>query len=374
MTLSSARPAEPGFDTRLLGVGLVAFLCNGAVPPLLGVTLPVWSAAYGLAEGEGGWLLAVNGAGSFLAVLAGFLGLPGLGTRTGLLALALGVLGLGLAPGWAPTLAAGFVAGFGFGVLSASVNRTVMAGFGARGPGMVSLVNAIYGLGAILSPLAFLALGSRPAMAFGAIALLALAALTVAPAEPNRPARGLPDLADPRLRITLFIFGNGLIEGLSVGLGASALVASGLGERTAAGLTSAFFVAYLASRLGMTWIAQRVPAASLFLIGTAGTGVALTVATLGAPALGYVAAGAFVGMIFPSYYVWAMGILGPDPRMTSAILTAALLGGLLSPIAVQPILAAFGEQAVLPIVACAGFGVAGAFALLRDRCARLRRD
>jgi fucose permease len=364
-------PRADAFDTRLFLSGALAFFASGMMPPLYGVTLPLWSEAFGLGEGEGGWLLAANGAGSFLAVLAGFLGVSGLGIRTGLAGLVLGTVILGLSSSWGMALAGAFVTGLGFGVLMAAVNRGFLAGFGARGPGMVGLVNAIYGFGAIVSPLAFLATGSRPTLAFAGVTALAAVALSLARPEPEPTRRGLPDLRDRRLLVTLFIFGNGLIEGLSVGFGASALVGTGLGEETAAGLTSGFFMAYLAARLALTWLAGRFPPDVLFLIGTGGAGLAMATAALGAPALGYVAAGAFVGMIFPSYYVWAMRILGPDPRMTSAILTAGLLGGLLSPIAVQPILARAGEEAVLSIVAVAGLAVAGIFALLRTRTGRL---
>ena len=62
--------------------------------------MPLWSEVYGLGKGQGGWLLSASGAGSFLAVLAGFLGLPGLGLRTGLLALGLGAAGVGLSDAW----------------------------------------------------------------------------------------------------------------------------------------------------------------------------------------------------------------------------------------------------------------------------------
>jgi fucose permease len=146
--------------SRLFLSGTLAFFVAGGVPALYGVTLPVWSEAFGLAEGEGGLLLSAHGGGAFLAVLSGVYGLPGLGMRTGLAGLAVGAVLLALAPGWGLALAAAFVTGFGFGLITTSVNRSFLAGFGARGPGMVGLVNAFYGLGAILSPLAFLWAGA----------------------------------------------------------------------------------------------------------------------------------------------------------------------------------------------------------------------
>ena len=364
-------PAVPGFASRLFLSGTLAFFVAGMVPALHGVALPVWSGAFGLAQGEGGTLLAANGAGALLAVLSGVFGLPGLGLRTGLAVLAPGATVLALGGSWPLTLLGGFVAGFGFGLLTTSVNRSFLAGFGSRGPGMVGLVNAVYGLGAILSPLLFLLAGAAPRLAFGTVAALALTALALALRDAAPPARGLPDLRQRRLLVTLFIFGNGLIEGISVGFGASALTDAGLAAQTAARLTSGFFVAYLLARLALYWIAGRVAPARLFLLGTGGAGLAMGLAALGAPGPGYVLAGAFVGMIFPAFYVWAIGILGEDPRMTAMILTVALLGGALAPIALRPILAQTGEAAVFWIVAAVGLSLAALFGALHRRAEAL---
>lgn len=367
-----AQPAFPGFASRLFVSGASAFLVAGAVPALYGVALPVWSRALGLSEGEAGLLLSANGAGAFLAVLAGVFGLPGQTVRAGLAGLALGAALLAAGLGWGPLLAGAAVTGAGFGLLTTSVNRGFLAGFGPRGPGMVGLVNALYGLGAILAPLAFLAAGARPGAVFGMLAALAAILALLAPRDGAPPApRGLPDLRDRRLLVTLFIFGNGLIEGISVGFGASALIATGLSAETAARLTSGFFLAYVASRLSLTWLAGRVAPARLLVLGLGGAGLAMALAALGLPGPGYVAAGAFVGMIFPSYYVWAMRILGEDGRMTAAILTMALLGGMIAPVALRPLLAAAGADAVFAVVAVVGLGMATLFALLEAPARRL---
>jgi hypothetical protein len=236
---------------------------------------------------------------------------------------------------------------------------------------MVGLVNAVYGIGAILSPLVFLLLSSRPTLAFAAVATLACLALALAEPDAAPPARGLPDLRDPRLLVTLFIFGNGLIEGISVGFGASALADSGIAPGTAARLASGFFGAYVAARIALTSLAGRIEPARLLLLGLLGAGLSMALAALGAPATGYVLAGAFVGMIFPSYYVWATRILGPDPRMTALILTVALTGGTLAPLALRPLLAVTGESGVFAVVATVGLVMATLFATLRRRAEAL---
>lgn len=359
------------FASRLFLSGTLAFLLAGMLPALHGVALPVWSESYGLRQGEGGTLLAGNGAGALLAVLSGVFGLPGLGMRSGLAALGLGAAVLSIGGSWPLTLLGGLVAGFGFGLLITSVNRSFLSGFRDRGPGMVGLVNAVYGLGAILSPLVFLLAAARPSLAFGALALLALLALLLAEPDAAPPVRGLPDLRQRRLLVTLFILGNGLVEGISVGFGASALADAGIAAQAAARLTSAFFAAYLLSRLALTWLAGRIAPERLLLLGLGGAGLAMGLAALGLPGAGYVLAGAFVGLIFPSYYVWAIRILGPDPRMTAMILTVALVGGTLAPLALRPILALTGERGVFGIVAAVGLTAALLFAALHRRAEAL---
>ena len=81
-------PVASGFVSWLFVSGGVTFLLIGMVTALYGVALPVWSSAFGLAQGQGGTFLALHGAGAFLAVLAGLFGLPLLGLRIGLVALA----------------------------------------------------------------------------------------------------------------------------------------------------------------------------------------------------------------------------------------------------------------------------------------------
>jgi fucose permease len=204
------------------------------------------------------------------------------------------------------------------------------------------------------------------------IAVLSALALAFSQRDEAPAARGLPDLRQRRLLVTLFILWNGLIEGATMGFGASALIGVDLSAPTAARLTSAFFLAYLLSRLSLYWLADRIAPGRLFLLGLTGAGAAMATAALGAPALGFVAAGAFIGVIFPAYYVWAIGILGEDGRMTAAILAMALLGGTLGPIALRPILAVTGEEGVFWIVSVVALTLAASFAALKERARALR--
>jgi fucose permease len=368
MTATPATPA--GLASRLFASGALAFFLLGMLPALFGVAIPVWASAFGLSPGEGGTLFATYNAGAVVTVLAGILGVPGLAMRPALALVALGSTGLALGPSWPLLLLGAFVAGLGYGILAAGVNRRFLLDFGPRGPGMVSFVNAIYGIGAILSPLLFLLAGGAPRAVFWATAALAALALALARPEPFRiAAPGLPPLR-PRLLILLLNFGAVALEAALVGLGATALVDGGISEPSAARLVSAFFVLFVAGRLGLALVSHRLPPGRTYLVGVAGVAGSMGLALV-APAWGFVLSGLFSAICFPAFFVWATRTLGPDPRMGAAILASGLLAGTLGPLALRPMLGAVGEEGLFWILACFAAALSVVTAVLRPRLRRL---
>ena len=372
MTLSPTAAATPqGLASRLFASGALAFFLLGMLPALFGVALPLWSRAFDLGPGEGGALFATYNAGAVVTVLGGILGVPGLATRPACLLVALGAAGLALGTSWPLLLLGAFVAGLGYGILAATVNRRFLAEFGSKGPGMVSFVNGIYGLGAILSPLLFLWAGSAPPLVFWATAALAALAMALARPEPFRiSAPGLPPLR-PRLLILLLNFGAIVLESGLVGLGAAALVDGGIGESDAARFVSAFFLLFVAGRLGLAFVNHILPPGRTFLVGVMGVAVCMWLAVGGAPAWGFVLSGFFAAICFPAFFVWGTRILGPDPRMGAAILSSGLVAGTLGPLGLRPILAAVGEEGLFWILACVATALSVVVAVLRPRLKRL---
>lgn len=368
----TATPVPPqGLTSPLFASGALAFFLLGILPALFGVALPLWAESFALADGQGGALLATYNAGAGLTVLASIMGVPGLTMRPALLVVALGGAVLALGSAWGGLLVGAFVVGLGYGVLAARVNRRFLQEFGPRGPSMVSLVNGIYGLGSILAPLLFLAAGSRPAPILWAVALLALIAMALGRPEPFRgAATGLPPLT-PRLLLLLLNLAAVSIEVALMAFGAAALVDLGQTEPGAARLVSGFFAAFVAARLGLAAVSHRLPPDLTFLAGAGGTAAACGLAAMGAPAAGFVLAGAFVGICFPAAFVWISRLLGPDPRMGAAILAAGSLGGTLGPLALRPILGAFGEEALFWILLVFGALLTAVVAALLPRLRRL---
>ncbi len=362
---SHASPGQihHGFASRLFASGMLAFVLIGTLPSLYGVALPVWTLRFGLEAGQGGTLLAAHGAGALLTVAGSLFGLPFLTLRTGLVLLALGAACLAPEASWTLALGAAFIAGSGFGIIVTVVNRRFLWEFGPKGPGMLGLVNAVTGIGAVAAPLLVLGTGGQPGVVLWGIAVLALLVLPFTTPEAARGSRpGRPDLPMRRAWVLAFVPGTIVCEVAMTGWGASALIDLGLGDASAARLTSGFFATFLLARLALYWLTRWLASDTLTLIGLAGTAAAAALAAAGLPGLGYIVAGAFVGVTFPALYVWAVGFLGGDPRMGSAVLTASLTGIALGPLGLRPILGRTGEDGMFWIVALLAAGLALAFA------------
>ena len=265
--------------------------------------------------------------------------------------MAAGTALIALSLSWPLTLAGGFVAGAGFGLIAAHVNSAFLVGFGPRGPGMVGRVNAVSGIGLVLGPLIAIWLGST-ALAFALITLASLALVPLfPPVEDAAGARGLPRLWQPRMAVLLLNLVSVAVEASLSGLGVSALIATGWSEPAAARLASGFFAAFLLSRLSLFWLTQILPAERLFLAGTLGTAAACLLAALGWTGTGYVLSGATIGIAFPSFFVWGSRVLGPDPRMGAAMVLSGFSGVALGPLVFGGLIAVFGLPVLFPAVA-----------------------
>ena len=345
---------QPGFLSRLFISGSLAFILIGIVGSLYGVALPAFSRAYGLTEGAAGLILTTHALGAVAAVLAATLGLPGLGARTATTLIAAGAAGIALMPGWPLTLAASSVVGTGFGLIATEVNRSFLAGFGPRGPGMVGLVNGISGAGLIAGPLLYVWSGANIALLYGTMALLSGALVfTFASAGSAPPGGPFPTLLTWRAGVLLLNHVAVCLEASLAGLGVTALIASGWTEDSAATLSAAFFAAFLLARVALYWITRYIAADLLFLIAAIGTGLSAGVAAAGFQTIGLVATGGFVGLSFPAFYVWAAGLLGEDSRTSAAILLSGLAGMALGPFVVGSILRVTGSEALFAVIAIA---------------------
>jgi MFS transporter, FHS family, glucose/mannose:H+ symporter len=138
----------------------------------------------------------------------------------------------------------------------------------------------------------------------------------------------------------------------------------GLGETEAgaARLQSLFFGAFLAIRLALVGLSLLLPAFALLAMSLVLATASGLVVLFVSPALGFVAMGAAAGVFFPVFFVAASQQMGDDPRVSAAILGAALGGGILSPVVLGAVMARFGDVALFWVLTV-GLGAAALLAL-----------
>jgi MFS transporter, FHS family, glucose/mannose:H+ symporter len=344
----------PGFMSRLFVSGALSFVLIGVLGAIYGVALPAFTRAYGLDTGSASLILSTHAGGGVLAVLAVTLGVRGLGSRVSMLFMAAGTGLIALMINWPLTLLGSLIAGAGFGLIATHVNRDFLAGFGRKGPGMVGLVNGISGVGLIAGPLMYVWAGGSITIVFAGIAVFALSLIVLYKGEQAAASKGgLPSILHWRMGILGLNFIAVCLEMALSGLGASALISLGWSENMAAGLASGFFTAFLIGRLALYWLTRMIPADRMFLIGVAGTAASAGLAAAGFEAVGYVLAGGFVGLAFPSFFVWGTQLLGEDPRMSAAMLLSGLSGAAVGPFVFAALLSRIGLPQLFVAVAVA---------------------
>lgn len=336
----------------LLVTGLAAFLMMGMGQSVYGPALPAFARNLGIGEAQASLLISAHWIGCGIGVLAMFVAGHRIGPAPVLAVMAAGAAGVAAGTGLVMTLAAAVVFGAGYGCLTVLINPRILRAFGSRGPAMVSLVNAVFGAGAIVAPLVFVWLGSDPALSFALVAVVAAAVALVALALP--PGHGAPVRAsgqfDPRLSLMVFpAIGIGC-EALLIGLGPSALIAAGQSEVAAAEYLSAFFVAFLAARVALIFTAHLVPAFTVYLGAMAGLALCCLLALVTLSPWAFVAMGAFAALLFPGFYVAATQLMGDDPRVSPTIIAAGLVGGIFLPLGAGPLLPVLGATGFFALV------------------------
>ncbi len=375
------KPANPEMSVRdliksnlaLLLTSIASFILMGAATALYGPALPVFARSFGLHIGTAGLLISAHWIGCAIGVAAMFF----IGARAtprlvvALMTLGIGLMALGIS--WALTILGALVFGAGYGSGAVVFNPRMLRAFGARGPAMLSLLNATFGIGAIGAPLVFVALGNDPVLSFAICAAIGIAiTLSAGPAGRDTTVGAAQAAAAStmpfRFNLTILVFGAVAIsvEACLTGLGPTALINAGLSETLAAQLLSAFFFAFLAARLCLMLVAALLPAFTLFTLALVGACASALIAALWLPGIGFVALGFFAGMFFPTEYVTATRKMGDNPKVAPTIIAAGLVGGVLAPLLMSPFLGTMGPRGFFWVIACAtGLLALGAVACLR---------
>ena len=360
----------------LLFAGVTTFTLMGAGQSLYGPALPAFAREFGLTVGQAGWLVSALWIGSATGVAVMFL----LGRHVtprhalGVMVIGAGIIAAG--PGWIGTVIGSIIFGTGYGISTVVFNPRVLQAFGAKGPSMVSLLNAMFAVGAIVAPLGFVAIGSNPHLAFAAVAGICALIWVFAGTSGREAEVGTGRATQPyRFRPLILIFGTVCIgiEACLIGLGPTALIRAGATEVEAAQALSAFFVAFLIARSVLVFTAHLIPAFTIYTGAMVGAAAAALAATILPAVPFFIVMGAFSGLFFPGFFVTASRLMGDDPKVTPTIIAAGLVGGISSPVILGMLVDDMDDRGFFQIIAALTLLTAGAALVLLRRLNRETR-
>ncbi|MFF7376742.1 MFS transporter [Streptomyces massasporeus] len=331
------------FSRAAVIASCVGFVLIGALQALYGPAIPAFRAEFGLSPSTAGLGLSAH----FVGGVAGVLLFDRLCGRVGnrrilgssYLLMAVGAAGFALAPDWPSALVAALLAGFGFGGIDYGLNQLFAVGFGHRSTAMLNILNAHFGIGAILGPAVIGAVGSEhyPAV-FLAFALANLPLLLClrgvrshVPAPDGGESGGGAVLGRSLGSVlAVFVVLYVLHVGIEAGVGGwepTHLETVGYGAGVAATATSVYWLMMTVGRFLVAPLALRFSAQAIVTVSCAGMTVCLLAATV--PALApyaYAGVGLFIAPIFPTGLPW-LNRAAPRARRAGALVIAASMAG-----------------------------------------------
>lgn len=353
MTVTSA-PSHPRvFSPAAVVASCVGFMLIGALQALYGPAIPGFREEFGLSPSAAGLGLSAHFVGGVAGVLL-FDRLYGrIGNRRILgasyLLMAIGAAGFALAPNWPAALAMALLAGLGFGGIDYGLNQLFAVGFGHRSTAMLNILNAHFGIGAILGPALIGAVGSAhyPAVFLGfALAnlplLLCLRGVrdrapqpSEAHAESHAESHGGKILARSLGSVlAVFVALYVLHVGIEAGVGGwepTHLETVGHGAGFAATATSVYWLMMTVGRFLVAPIALRFSAQAIITVSCAGMTVCLLLATI--PELApyaYAGVGLFIAPIFPTGLPWLHRAAPRARRAGALVIAASMVGGVVA--------------------------------------------
>ncbi|MBQ0853416.1 MFS transporter [Streptomyces sp. BH-SS-21] len=321
------------------------FVLIGALQALYGPSIPALREEFGLSPSAAGLALSAHFVGGVAGVLL-FDRLYGrLGNRQILgasyLLMALGAAGFALAPDWPVALASALLAGLGFGGVDYGLNQLFAVGFGHRSTAMLNILNAHFGVGAILGPAVIGAVGAEhyPVvfLVFAVVNLPLLLCLRGVREHAPQPGEGERAPGGPSVLgrslgsvlamfVTLYVLHVGIEAGVG-GWEPTHLEAVGYGAGAAATATSVYWLMMTVGRFLAAPLALRHSAQSIVIVSCAGMTVCLLLATIpGLAPYAYAGVGLFIAPIFPTGLPW-LNRAAPRARRAGALVIAASMAG-----------------------------------------------
>lgn len=333
-------------NAALIFSGIASFILMGAGQSVYGPALPAFSRLFDIGLGTAGFLVTAHWIGCAFGVGTMFWMGPRATPRHVILAMALGSVLVATSLNFATVILGAVIFGAGYGAATVVYNGRVLQVFGAGGTGMLSLMNACFGIGAIGAPLLFVALNNAPAPTFALFAVAAVA-IWIFAGRVKQPQTAATQTTKIPLKLDLPILTFHALaigtEASLIGLGPAALMATGASEVWAAQLLSIFFIGFLLARVSLFFVAHLLPPFGLSTIAVAGVGLSSLGAATISPDIFFVIMGFCAGAFFPTIYVAATHRMGANPRVSPIIIAAGLVGGILFPLVLSQIMEQMGQ-------------------------------
>ncbi|MFJ2114816.1 MFS transporter [Streptomyces sp. NPDC087850] len=372
-------PETPAFSSAAVVASCVGFVLIGALQALYGPAVPAFREEFGLSPSAAGLGLGAH----FVGGVAGVLFFDRLFGRIGnrrilgasYLLMAAGAAGFALAPNWPAALAMALLAGLGFGGIDYGLNQLFATGFGDRSAAMLNILNAHFGVGAILGPVLIGVVGSAhyPAVFLG-FALAGLPPLFCLRGVRDRAPRPLGEPATatgagaeeragggPVLRrglasvLAVFVALYALHVAVEAGVGGwepTHLETIGYGAGAAATATSVYWLMMTIGRFLVAPIALRFSAQAIITVSCAGMTVCLLLAAVpGLAPYAYAGVGLFIAPVFPTGLTWLNRAAPRARRAGALVIAASMVGGVVAGPALGKAIEWSGIRAV-PLLLC----------------------
>lgn len=346
MSMSStlAPPRTPVFSPAAVVASCVGFVLIGALQALYGPAIPAFREEFGLSPSGAGLGLSAHFVGGVAGVLLFDRLFGRIGNRRILgasyLLMAVGAAGFALAPNWPSALTAALLAGLGFGGIDYGLNQLFAVGFGHRSTAMLNILNAHFGVGAILGPalIGVVGAGHYPAVFLGfALAnlplLLCLKGVRNRAPQPSGTAPDSPGALGRSLAsvLSVFVALYVLHVGIEAGVGGwepTHLETVGYGAGVAATATSVYWLMMTVGRFLVAPIALRYSAQAIIAVSCAGMTACLLLASVRELApYAYAGVGLFIAPIFPTGLPWLHRAAPGARRAGALVIAASMIGG-----------------------------------------------
>jgi FHS family glucose/mannose:H+ symporter-like MFS transporter len=357
-------PSTAVFSPAAVVASCVGFVLIGALQALYGPAIPGFREEFGLTPSAAGLGLSAHFVGGVAGVLLFDRLFGRIGNRRILgasyLLMAVGAAGFALAPNWPTALAAALLAGLGFGGIDYGLNQLFAVGFGHRSAAMLNILNAHFGIGAILGPALIGVVGSAhyPAVFLG-FALVNLPLLLCLKGVRDRAPQPSDAAAADGGRVfgrslgsvlAVFVALYVLHVGIEAGVGGwepTHLETVGYGAGVAATATSVYWLMMTVGRFLVAPIALRFSAQAIITVSCAGMTACLLLASI--PALApyaYAGVGLFIAPIFPTGLPWLHRAAPTARRAGALVIAASMVGGVVAGPALGKAIEASGVRAV----------------------------